>query len=243
MDAQRSPAEWHDWTRQQAEEEGAELFGVADLAAAEGLETDPAELFAGMGRALVVGVTLSDPAVDQCETGPTPLYHHVYTLANQKLDLITFGLAAAVQRAGFRALPLPASKLMNMDKLAGNVSYKALGRLAGLGWQGKSLLLVSPEHGPRFRMGVVLTDLPVAVDEPVRNRCGSCTACTDACPAGAIKNIGTEDHYASRNEALDFDKCAKMCMEVFAKRPHIDKPICGVCVRVCPWGTKSPPAS
>ena len=239
MDAQRSPAEWHDWTRQQAEGGGAELFGVADLAAAQGLETEPAELFTGMGRALVVGVTLADPAVDQCETGPTPLYHHVYTLANQKLDLITFGLASAVQRAGFRALPLPASMLMDKAKLAGNVSYKALGRLAGLGWQGKSLLLVSPEHGPRFRMGVVLTDLPVAADQPVRNLCGSCTDCTDACPAGAIKNVNTDDHYASRDEALDFDKCAKMCMEVFTKLPHIDKPICGVCVRVCPWGTKS----
>ncbi|HSH70157.1 MAG TPA: 4Fe-4S double cluster binding domain-containing protein [Deferrisomatales bacterium] len=243
MDAQRSPAEWHDWTREQAEGEGAELFGVADLTAAEGLETDPAELFTGMGRALVVGVTLAGAAVDQCETGPTPLYHHVYALANQKLDLITFGLAGAAQRAGFRALPLPASMLTDKTKLAGNVSYKALGRLAGLGWQGKSLLLVSPEHGPRFRMGVVLTDLPVAADGPVRNRCGSCTACTDACPAGAIKNVNTDDHYASRDEAIDFAKCASMCMEVFAKRPLIDKPICGVCVRACPWGAKTAAAS
>jgi epoxyqueuosine reductase QueG len=239
MAVSRNPQQWHDWTRQQAQGEGAELFGVADLAAAEGLETDPADLFAGMGRALVVGVTLADAAVDQCETGPTPLYHHVYTLANQKLDLLTFALAAAVQRAGYRALPLPASKLMNVDQLTGNVSYKALGRLAGLGWQGKSLLLVNPEHGPRFRMGVVLTDLPVAADAPVCNRCGSCTACTDACPAGAIKNVGTDTHYASRDEALAFAKCAAMCMEVFAKRPHIDKPICGVCVRACPWGARS----
>lgn len=238
MDLPQSATEWHDWTRQQAEGQGAELFGVADLAAAAGLPTDPAELFAGMTRALVVGVTLSDPAVDQCETGPTPLYFHAYTVANQKLDLITFGLAAAVQRAGFRALPLPASKLLDTENLSGNVSYKALGRLAGLGWQGKSLLLVNPEHGPRVRLGAVLTDLPTAADQPVRNRCGSCTACTDACPAGAIKNVGTQDHYASRDEALDFAKCAQMCMEVFAKRPHIDKPICGVCVRVCPWGAK-----
>ena len=39
-------------------------------------------------------------------------------------------------------------------------------------------------------------------------------------------------------EALWFERCAEMCMEVFARRPHIEKPICGVCVRVCPWGQK-----
>lgn len=236
MADRRSEGEWHAWTRQAAREEGAQLFGVADLALSEDLETEPVDLFEGMSRAVVVGVSLADAAVEQCETGPTPLYQHVYTQANLKLDLITFELAARIQEAGFRSLPLPASKLLDPKNLSGNVSYKALGRLAGLGWQGKSLLLVNPDHGPRFRMGVVLTDMPLAADAPVRNRCGSCTACTEACPAGAIKNIGTEDHYADRDQALYFERCAEMCMEVFAKRPHIEKPICGVCVRACPWG-------
>ncbi len=217
---------------------GADLFGVADLAACAGLATDPPDLFAGFRRAILLGVRLPDPAVDGCVEGPTPLYYHAYAVANQALDHLAFDLARVLAGRGHRALPLPASKLLDPAAFTGNVSFKALGRLAGLGWQGKSLLLVNPELGPRFRLVAVLTDLPLAPGQPVRNRCGSCTRCTDACPAGAIKNVGTEAHYATRDEALYFDRCVQLCVGVFAKRPHIEKPICGVCVRACPWGQK-----
>lgn len=217
---------------------GADLFGVADLEAAEDLDRSPENLFEGYRRAVMVGVKLPDAAVEECLDGPTPNYHHAYTVANEMLDQLAFRLARVLDAAGGRALPLPASKLLDVERLSGNVSYKALGRLAGLGWQGKSLLLISPEFGPRFRMAAVLTDLPLEANTPIRNRCGSCTACQDACPAGAIKGIGTESHYADRDEALHFSRCAETCMKVFTKRPHIEKPICGVCVRVCPWGQR-----
>ncbi len=225
------------WLGAAASELGADLVGVVDLAAAEGLETDPPDLFEGFSRAVVLGVKLPDAPVDQCSRGPTPLYSLAYRTANDELDRMAFGLARAVEARGHRALPLPASQLLDREGLSGHVSYKALGRLAGLGWQGKSLLLVNPALGPRFRMVAVLTDWGLPAGAPVRNRCGSCTACAEACPAGAIRNVGTESHYRSRDEALWFDRCARMCME-FAGRPHIEKPICGVCVRVCPWGSR-----
>lgn len=217
---------------------GADLFGVADLAAAAGLETSPGSLFEGYRRAVLVGLKLPGAAVDECLDGPTPAYQHAYAVANQLLDELGFRLARAIEGAGGRALPLPASKLLDLEGLSGHVSYKALGRLAGLGWQGKSLLLVNPELGPRFRLAAVLTDLALAAGRPIRNRCGSCTACQDACPAGAIKGVGTEGRYRDRDEALDFGRCAETCLKVFTRRPHIEKPICGVCVRVCPWGQR-----
>ncbi len=216
---------------------GADLVGVVDLAAAGGLETEPPDLFEGFSRAVVLGVKLPDAPVDQCTRGPTPLYSLAYRTANSELDRMAFGLARAVEARGHRALPLPASQLLDRERLTGHVSFKALGRLAGLGWQGKSLLLVNPDMGPRFRMVAVLTDWGLPPDAPVRNRCGTCTACAEACPAEAIRDVGTQDHYGSREEALRFDRCARMCME-FAGRPHIEKPICGVCVRVCPWGSR-----
>lgn len=219
---------------------GADLFGIADLAELEDLETDPEELFDGFARAVVLGVKLSDAAVDGCVDGPTPLYQYAYSMANQMLDTLACRVARMIEERGHRALPLPASKLLDLDRLAGNVSYKAVGRMAGLGWQGKSLLLVTPEFGPRVRLVTVLTDWPLAPGHPTANRCGSCTACADACPAEAIKNTPTEGHYSDRDEALHFDRCARMCLEVFAKRAHIEKPICGVCVRVCPWGSRTP---
>jgi len=234
----RAAASAHSFLEEEARLLGADLFGVADLTRAEGLETEPSDLFSGYRRAVVVGVKLPDAAVDGCVEGPTALYQHTYNAANQSLDELTFRLARRIERDGYRALPLPASKLLDRERLSGNVSYKALGRLAGLGWQGKSLLLVNPRFGPRFRMGVVLTDMPLEAGEPMRNRCGSCTACADACPARAIKGVPTQDHYTDRDEALHFDRCARQCIEIFAAQPHIEKPICGVCVRVCLWGAR-----
>ncbi len=217
---------------------GAALFGVADLAGARDLGTEPRDLFDGFTRAVVLGVPLPNGVVDECVDGPTPLYAHAYRVANDTLDRLGLRVSAEIEAAGHRAKPLPASQLLDREGLTGHVSYKALGRLAGLGWQGKSLLLVSPAYGPRFRLTAVLTDAPLAPDGPVRNRCGTCRACADACPAGAIRDVPTTDHYASRDEALALDRCARQCLEVFAPRPHIEKPICGVCVRACPWGRR-----
>ena len=87
-----------------------------------------------------------------------------------------------------------------------------------------------------MRLVTVLTDLELQADAPLKNRCGTCTCCTEACVAGAIRNVSTEFHYASREEALDFQKCATKLTTEFMQMPGIEKPICGICIKVCPWG-------
>lgn len=221
-----------------AEGLGAALCGVADLALAEGLETTPEDLFAGYSRAVMVGVGLRDEVIEECLEGPTLAYERHYHAVNAELDRIAQALARELEAAGHRALALPASQLVDKEALTGHVSYKALGRLAGLGWQGKSLLLVNPRLGPRFRLVAVLTDAPLPPDAPIANRCGTCDRCREACPAGAIKGVATETHYRDRDEALDFALCARKCLEDFARRPGMTKPVCGVCIRVCPHGGK-----
>ena len=51
-----------------------------------------------------------------------------------------------------------------MGDLFGNISHKAVARTEGIGWQGKSLLIVSPQYGPRIRLATVLTDMPLEPD-------------------------------------------------------------------------------
>ncbi len=61
-----------------------------------------------------------------------------------------------------------------------------IARQGGLGWKGKHSLLLTREHGSRFFLGEIYTDLPLPPDAATSDHCGRCTACIQACPTGAI---------------------------------------------------------
>jgi epoxyqueuosine reductase QueG len=109
---------------------------------------------------------------------------------------------------------------------------------AGLGWQGKNLLLITARYGSRVRLVTVLTDAPLTAGIPVKNRCGSCMLCRDACPVQAIKGNNTQVHYENRNEALFFSRCVEKLTKDFANLPDIGAPICGICIKACPFCRK-----
>ncbi len=216
---------------------GADLVGIADLAPfiKQGWPTLPSDLLRPFTRAISVAVRLDDTIMDAITSHPTAAYAEHYRAANIDLDRLTAGISAWIMNRGFRAEAVPASKIIDMENLLGAVSHKAIARMAGIGWQGKSLLLVSPEFGPRIRLATVLTDMPLFPDGPIESRCGACTECTDACPVQAIRNVTAVDRYADREEALFFDRCVERTFQN-SQLPGIGARICGVCVRACPHG-------
>lgn len=224
--------------REVARKAGADLAGVADLAPFRGnIPTVPGELLNGYKYALSAAVRLTDGILDAIEDRPTLAYADHYREMNKKLDAIASAVVEWIVKQKHRALAVPASAIINEERLLGAVSHKAVARMAGLGWQGKSLLLVTPEFGPRVRLVTVLTDMPLMPDGPIANRCGSCRECTAACPVNAIRCVKTDSRFGSREEAVDLEKCHAH-VKKNAAMPGIGARICGVCVRACPWGRK-----
>lgn len=218
---------------------GASIVGVADTSLLEGIDTQPADLLDGMPHAICLGVRLADGILDSVTHGPTDLYARHYERVNPLLDDIAVRLSTWIQMKGGRALPIPASRILSKETFHSYLSHKAVALAAGLGWQGKSLLLVTPQHGPRVRLVTVLTDLDLPPDKPIKNRCGTCTACADACPAGAIKGAKTESHFSTRSEAWDLDACVTQ-LNKYSQILDLPSYLCGVCVSSCPWGKKKP---
>lgn len=62
----------------------------------------------------------------------------------------------------------------------------ALAEKAGLGWRGKHTLLINKERGSWFFLGEIYTNLPLVVDTPASNHCGTCSSCMEVCPTQAI---------------------------------------------------------
>ncbi len=207
-----------------ASEHDLASIGVADLDALRARE--PAAMSsapAGFPRGVAFGVRLPDAAIDEIEDRPTPLYFHLYRQANFALDRAAFHLALRLQKAGYRALPVPASQLLDPAGRRGLASHRLIGHAAGLGRIGRPTLLVHPEFGARMRYASVLTDAPYAPGRPLEGDCGGCRACIDACPAAAVKESSRE---------FDVDACyAKLCE--FRRLPAIGQHICGICIKVC----------
>jgi epoxyqueuosine reductase len=218
---------------------GVDFWGIADLVPARDFVLGQGgEAVAGYPRAVSMGVALSGAIVDQlpnrADRSVVVSYQHQYHTVNQRLDLVASHMTSLLQRQGFRAFPIPASERIDDQRICAVFSHKLAAHLAGLGWIGRSCLLVTPQVGPRVRWVTVLTDAPLAATGALgAGGCGSCRECVDICPAGAFTG---EPFRADEPREVRYDAgaCERYFKTLRNEKPGSD--VCGLCVYVCPHG-------
>lgn len=146
-------------------------------------------------------------------------YHKVL---RHRLQQLTDKIATAIGPFGYRVFT-DSAPVMEVE----------LAQQAGLGWRGKHTLLLDRDGGSLFFLGEIYTDLPLPVDEPVSEHCGSCEACISVCPTQAIV----------APYRLDARRCISyLTIELKDSIPVELRPLignrvlgCDDCQLVCPW--------
>ena len=208
------------------------LYGTMDWMARHGeRRSRPAELVPGTVRVLSVGLDYGQDeaaAWDNLRDGERAyvaryaLGRDYHKLMRGRLQKLADAIAAEIGPFGHRVFVDSAPVL-----------ERALARDAGLGWIGKHTCLIDKDGGSWFFLGEIYLDLPLPVDAPATEHCGTCTRCIEICPTRAITapyqldarrciSYLTIEHDGSIDEEL---------------RPLIGNRIfgCDDCQLVCPW--------
>lgn len=185
----------------------------------------PQELPDDLPNVIVIAQEMDRDLID---TVPSALSGTATGIGYSRDTLVLLGLAQYIRNLGYRAVAT-----MNDTALAVPYALKA-----GLGEYGRLGLLITPEFGPRVRIGKIFTDLPLVHDRPrsfgVTKFCETCRRCSDACPVNAIPDGPPTDEVFNRSNLVGVRKWtvdAEPCFRFWVNQ-NSD---CSICVRVCPY--------
>ena len=209
------------------------FHGKMDYMAKHGVKRSrPAELIPGTVRVISVRMDYTPPnAKDSWEVlqdgnrafiSRYALGRDYHKVLRHRLEQLAQKIRTAVEKTTYRVFT-DSAPVMEVE----------LARKANLGWRGKHTLLLSREHGSWFFLGEIYTDLPLPVDQPLAEHCGTCTACIEICPTQAIV----------APYRLDARRCISyLTIELKGSIPLEFRPLignriygCDDCQLVCPW--------
>ena len=139
---------------------------------------------------------------------------------------IAEAIAGCLQSLGYRA------EILSDDN---RLVDRAAAVRAGVGWLGKSTMVLAPGHGPWMLLGTVVTDASIPASSPMQRDCGTCSACIPACPTGALGEWG-----------LDARRCLSTWLQTPGSVPQWIRPLmgrrvygCDDCLTACPPGGRA----
>ena len=196
-----------------------DTFGIVDMLLLKemetGLPTDVKKFVDVFPYAIVLGAQYGKLG-KKASGGKTALF----------LEEAAFSTMEYLEDKGYKQLIIHTEDEFDPINRLGFISLKLLAKTAGLGWQGRSLLIISPEYGPLHRLIAILTDMPLQANKVIKNECGDCRKCIEACPQNALTFKNFKDHPQHREDVLNIKSC-------------LGDNGCMVCILSCPWLKKS----
>lgn len=207
---------------------GAALIGCADLS--EVITSD-----------LKYGVSIVMPVkghiVEEIMEGPTEAYFDDYQDLEKRLSKAALCGEAFLKGHGYQAYTQTPQRVRENEDWRTELPHKTVATNAGIGWIGKSCLLVTEEFGSAIRLSSILTNAPLICDARIsESRCGECRKCVDSCPAQALSGV-TWHVGVDRDEILmNKEACVEKQVELTRKNTGYEAEfLCGKCFAVCPY--------
>lgn len=208
------------------EEKGAKLVGVGDLS---GITKND------MKTGISVAVPLPKQIVQDLKIAPTQEYYNAYHSLNDLLDKIVSSGADFLNKKGYKAYANTTKAAKQNEEWITPLPHKTVATRAGLGWIGKSCLLVTKKYGSAIRLSSFITNAPLPFDSPVNQcQCGTCNICVKNCPGNALTgNLWNTN--TTREELLNKEICYQTQIHRMKKSTGIEADLCGLCFAICPY--------
>lgn len=215
-----------EYIKQQAARLGANLCGIAnvDRFADAPAGFHPTDIYADCQSVVVIARAMPKGLT---KVSPRLIYGHGNELAKERVDICVQDLAMAMETQGCIAVPLPSDDpydVWDVETTTGKgiLSMKHAAVLAGLGFLGKSTILINDRYGTLLTLGAILTNVSLTSDELAVSHCiHSCSRCISACPSGALDGV-----------TVNQTKCRKHTYGTNARGfPVVN---CNTCRTVCP---------
>jgi epoxyqueuosine reductase len=231
--APASPSAYRDYFRQWLDDGQA---GTMDYLAARFDErTDPGRYFGSAASVICVALNYCVD-LEEVATEDRPFHARIarYALGTDYHELIKDRLH---ELADWLRQSVPGTRTRcGVDTAP--IMERELAARAGIGWIGKNTCIIHPTIGSWLLLGEIITTLELPADEPIVDRCGTCTRCIDACPTAAI----------TAPRQLDARRCISYLTiehrgEIAEEWKHqLGEWVfgCDICQDVCPFNSKAP---
>lgn len=210
---------------------GASVVGCGSMSQVPDSKRD------GYPIGISIGVALEPSLIEGLLDGPSEALRENGVSVRATLVRLRHSCVEFLIERGHQAC-FSRSGITDEANLISDLPHKTVATRAGLGWIGKSALLISEDFGGALRLTSVLTDAPLPVARALdTSRCGSCQACVVHCPGKAI--IGAEWQVGlDRASMFKPEVCDKARTERSRAAGLGDARLCDVCIAVCPWTTR-----